>query len=293
MSYAAMNYVRKLKRETGIVNTLKHVLMMIAWRIPPGHMESKPTSLRWLADSVGCDERTVRRCRDQLVAKHKVLTIGARGRGRSRFQTYFIPNLAGPLFAIDSDDGKPGSVSRLKSGQPVTLDAEKRTSAPTSGVATPFFSESVRTEVPTTTTETPVAAMIYERVLGFLDWFAQSYPTHHNGAAIAIDFERDGPVVKRLLEKPPRDVARLQAMAVVMWTVTPDEDPWLPRATERGVKLLVHAADRLDRISRVREVAPKAEADARGHVPPCRTWTECTRRFEAEIAERRQAGGVS
>jgi hypothetical protein len=57
----------------------------------------------------------------------------------------------------------------------------------------------------------------------------------------------------RLLKQPVRSVERLQAMSLAMWTATVAEDPWIARATDRGVRLLNHAADRLDRIVAARE----------------------------------------
>jgi hypothetical protein len=67
------------------------------------------------------------------------------------------------------------------------------------------------------------------------------------------NIKRDGPLVAELLKKRPRQ--RFEAMAVVLWTITPEEDAFIYK-TDRSLKILRHAADRLDRyvVARQRQV---------------------------------------
>jgi hypothetical protein len=54
-------------------------------------------------------------------------------------------------------------------------------------------------------------------VLTFLNWYGQTYPQFHHEAQVTIDYDIDGPRIKKLRLGPPaRSVAQLQAMTVVM-----------------------------------------------------------------------------
>lgn len=249
MSWAAMNYVRKIKRDTGIVGNLRFVLMMIAWRVPVGRMESIETPLSWLANSTGINERTVRRCRDQLVEKFKVVKIGASGRGRGEHQTYIIPRLAGPLFMM-ADDGKPDTLPAIsppkKVGSVSTIPSVNRTSVQPEVSDLPSLDLDTKYTCTTSTENgrTRVVAEVYEDALVFLEWWQQTYPLHNDGARAIVQIERDAPLVVDLLKH--RSADRLQAMAIVLWTITVQEDRFI-FDSDRGLKMLRHAADRLDR----------------------------------------------
>jgi hypothetical protein len=102
-----MNYVRRLPREAGVKGNARYVLMMIAWRVPRGHIESRAVPLQSLERDTGLDRKTVRDCIKRVVAAG-LLRVGRAGRGRGNFNTYVMPNLAGPLFMMDGGDGGKG-----------------------------------------------------------------------------------------------------------------------------------------------------------------------------------------
>lgn len=288
MSWAAMNYVFRLRKDTGIVGNLRFVLLCIAKWIPKrqGCMETLELPLGVLVRMTGLDRKTVGRLRDQLVKRGEVV-IGKPGRGRGNFQTYIMPKLAGPLFS--EVGGKGGTVPHEKGGTVPCLPGEKVASRPES-VRT--ASEELSTKDRTTTTDgKAVAAAIYTEALAFIDWCAAVYPEHNHGANLAFDIERAGPIVVELLTKPRRSLERLRAMALVMWTCSPQEDPWVSRATERGFELLRHAANRLDRIAGQRAVAsePPVRVQTRAdglelcpHEPKCLHDLLCAQRQERE-----------
>lgn len=283
-----MNYVFKLKRETGIVGNLRFVLLCIARWVRKGYYESRPIALAELSRMTGIDERSVRRCRDELI-KREEIAVGKKGRGRGRFQTYVMLKIAGPLFIVDgalkvdSASGfmasekldtlsektgqvvteprenrqKPGSLSR-KTGQSVTVEPENRTSRrrdlrdlstkDLSSRRSTTASQRARAAKP------PVAAEVYDQALTFLDWWLRTYPEHNGGARTTLDLERDGPLIAALLQDRPVD--RLQAMALVLWTITEREDQFI-FDSDRSLKMLRHAGDRLDRyaVARARTAA--------------------------------------
>lgn len=278
-----MNYVWRLSKDGGIVGNVRFVLLCIAKFIPKrqGCMETPPVSQALLSNMTGLDPKTVRHCVKELVSK-KELTIGQPGRGRGNHQTFIMPNLAGPLFAVSASEksGSPPAFSlQNKAGAPPHLPTEKRASCPPP-VRT-SSSSNVRTEERTTTTaKKPVAAEVYDNALTFLHWFVETYPEHNHGAQVSIDFDVDGPLAESLFRKPVRTLPQLQAMAIVMWTVTEAEDRWLAQATERGVRLLHHAADRYDRFARARGLHVAAPAEpwwwkTCTHAPKCGTPREC------------------
>ena len=301
-----MNYVRRLKRESGIVGNLRLVALMIAWRIKTGHTESRPVSHAALARDTGLDRKTVKGLLKRIIA-FGLVSIGTPGRGRGQFNTYVMPALAGPLFMVGGGDTEKGGdsppFSPEKGGgfDPVSDEEKGGDSSPISlkrgairpkSVRTTCTSEDVRTS--TTTARKPVAAVTYAAALEFLDWFAAAYHQHNNGARVTVDVEADGPLVVRLLTTPQRDVARLRAMALVMWTATAIEDPWVARATDRGLRLLNHAADRLERIA-IRRSAPAVASlvDAvclYRHDPPCSSATACAELERERLAREERFG---
>ena len=298
MSWAAMNYVRRLKRDSGIVNNIRLVLLMIAWRIPKGCIESKPIPLSVLMSDTVLDKKTVRACiRKACTAGH--LRIGqAGGPGRGRCSTYVMPHLAGPLFMVAGDEEKGGDSPPIDEGTkggtvPPFTDARKGGISPPFGpekgefrprsVRTSAY-EDVRTKTSTTTAAKPAAAAI--SALEFLDWFVGAY-TEHNKGRVTVDVEVDGPKVVRLLTTPERSVALLQAMALAMWTVTVAEDPWLAAAKDRGLQLLGHAADRLERIAIERQDRRAVRPACRyKHEPPCVSPSACAELERRLLQER-------
>lgn len=310
MSWAALNYVRRLKKETGVVGNIRLVLLMIGWRIPKGHFESRPIPHRALANDTALDVKTVRRCIKRALSLRTptaLLCIGQSGRGRGQFSTYIMPSLAGPLFMVYSGDGKEGELAPISNDEkggkmPPFSDPEKGGELPSfrskKGAKRPrsvrtASSRDVRTQKTTTAaTEKPAAAALYVSALEYLDWFSATYPTHRGEAQVTVDVEADGPIVVELLTNPTRTVDRLKAMTLAMWTITPEEDPWLARAEDRGLRLLRHTADRLDRIVSMRErtAAAAPRACHYRHDPPCSSMATCLERERQLVAAREAVG---
>lgn len=297
MNWAAMNYVKRLKRESGINGNLRFVMMMIASRIPKGRIETVPTSDGFLARTTGNTDRTIQNLREQLVSKGAV-AIGDKGRGRGRFYTYKIQALAGPLFMLDGE-GKPESLTAPKPeslsgfngpGKPESLTGftpENRKDL--RRVVRTGTSEDVRT-IKTTTAKSAGSsgvAVICDEALAYLNWLPAVYSEHCRGAQLTIDYEKDGPRVSKLLSGPPRrSLQRIQAMTVVMFTVTELEDKFLADAPDRGIRLLGFAADRYDRISIAREtrVAATQRPCLYKHDPPCSSTAACVERERELLA---------
>lgn len=306
MNWAAMNYVKRLRRENGINGNLRFLLMMIAGRIPKGFIETKPTSLGYYAQVTGNDRKTIKNLRDKLIRAGQI-RIGQKGGGRGKLQTYIMPALAGPLFMVQAGDGngenpspfpadgnresltpiaheKGERLTRGKGGSSSPIPGEKGQSG-AGPVRTQYSREDVRTK--TTTAEKPVVAVICDETLSFLNWFPGVYAQHQKGAQVTIDYESDGPRVQKLLIGPPRrELARLQAMAVAMLTVTSAEDKFLADAPDRGLRLLAFAADRFERIAVSRSTAAQQRLVAcrYRHDPPCLNNVVCAERERQRLA---------
>ncbi len=131
---------------------------------------------------------------------------------------------------------------------------QRSTSAISSDVAAPLSSSYVRTEG-------VVDARAREPADAFLDWFEATYPIEHDGAVCSVPRSRDRPLVCALLERPRTDVAHLQVMTRLLWTVTSDgvvnSDRWWigERVSVRNIFVLHRKADFLDRAVRQRETA--------------------------------------
>jgi len=104
----------------------------------------------------------------------------------------------------------------------------------------------------------------------FLEWFESTYPTLHHGAACTVRRSRDGPLVRELLQRPRTDVAHLQAMTTLLWSITTDgvknSDRWwiAEVVAVRGIVVLHRKADFLDQEVRragVPSVATGLDAD--------------------------------
>jgi hypothetical protein len=109
-------------------------------------------------------------------------------------------------------------------------------------------------------------------VEALLGWLRSEHPKLNNGAALTVSAD-DVAALLSVVLVPPRDLARLRAMFVVMWTVTPQEDEWLASRKVRGLALMRHAADRFDRISRERESGAAARS----------VWDDVLDRAEAKV----------
>jgi hypothetical protein len=296
MNWAAMNYVKRLKRESGINGNVRFVMMMIAGRIPKGRVETIPTSQHYLASTTGNDDKTIRNILKKLVAL-KAVQIGEKGRGRGKFQTYVIPALQGPLFMVPDGNGKPESLTGFQGREKPVRNTgisppgkpEEFTGNPAQSrqfgakPVLPSTSQFLSTKTTTATAEKPTAAAICDETLTFLNWVADQH-------RITVDYERDGPRIEKLLAGPPRrDLALVQAMTAAMFTATAAEDRFVASAPDRGLKLLVYAADRLERIALARRAPNRATAGPPclyKHTPPCASAGACAALERELVAQR-------
>lgn len=92
----------------------------------------------------------------------------------------------------------------------------------------------------------------------FASWLRVEYPKHNAGAAITCTTADAQHLLDHVLA-PTRDVDRIKAMALAMWTCTPAEDEFIGSAPDRGLRLLAARADRLDALSRRRAAAESVD----------------------------------
>ncbi len=118
-------------------------------------------------------------------------------------------------------------------------------------VARSSTEEEVRTErSERTATPSTGARPEHADVARFLDWARITYPEHAKGAQFEMVDDRRRYVVHVLLEH--YGLERLQAMAVVCWTIQADGDPashatWIAHS-DRSLYVLKHKAPFLDRV---------------------------------------------
>jgi hypothetical protein len=74
----------------------------------------------------------------------------------------------------------------------------------------------------------------------FLKWFDENYPKHRNGARYFVKWDKDAPIVKKLLIV--HSVRRLKWLSVGMWKT---DDPWIA-GTDRGIGVLSTKVSWLD-----------------------------------------------
>lgn len=116
----------------------------------------------------------------------------------------------------------------------------------------------VRTAVLSTSTDLidPPAAVL-ERHSGAQDadvaplvaWLATTHPTYHDGAALTLGRD-DTRLLREVLQG--RTLERVQAMTILLWTITADANPRSHRSwiagTDRSLRVLRHKAAFLDRM---------------------------------------------
>jgi hypothetical protein len=82
----------------------------------------------------------------------------------------------------------------------------------------------------------------------FVGWFTASFPVHNRGALYTMDRAPAEGIATELLRH--RSLERLQALSLLMWKITSDEQPnsdraWIA-ASDRGLKVLRHKINFLD-----------------------------------------------
>lgn len=249
MSWLGVKYALSCRDER-VKGGTRLVFVALGVRVDHRRITTAPTSLGDLKWLTLMSAEQIRRILDDLEAWRL-----ARRLSRGKNAIYALPGMAGPLFAVD--DGDPvkmtdfvladlpkeiGQDARKVAGR---MTGFRRRMTDFAGVRAGgvLFSQVLRTEVPTSTAERAAAE-------AFLAWVQREHAVHNRGAMITLRSE-DIDIACELLAA--RDVDRLKAMCVALWTCTPGEDHWCAAAPEKGLRALRHAADRLDRISRARE----------------------------------------
>jgi hypothetical protein len=278
----------------------KFVLLAIGRRMQfkGGVFETPPLPLDTIVDDTGLVDSTVREHMKVLGAASGELEV-VRGARRGEVHRYRLRReVQLPLM----DAAPPAVQRRLTAVAPPPLGDEDVEIAPPiyggdsaetrrpqrrqSAVTSPadggaqaggvLSSQDVRTEVPTSSQA--------EAAAGFIAWFLAEYPMHRNGVRWRIQsLVKTEAAVRELLNG--RSIERAQAMAVAMWHDT--AEPWLNRQdNDRGIIALVHKSTYLEGVV----VAQQPKEDDNGHVPPCRSRTECIERVLREGREARAQG---
>lgn len=250
MNAYVQEWIWRFSRATGVA---KYVFLAIGRRTkrtPKGEFETGPLPVDVIAGDTGLVDSTVRKHVKDLADAHGELDIVRDSRRGEAYRYRLRRQLRIPL-----DADSPSAHRRLTAVTPPNLGdddtAESRrcdrldtaVTAPKLGgdaPGVPFSSnEEVRTEVPTTSKEQEVA--------DFLDWFHRTYreqrgiPYHVKPAAAEA-------VTRRLLAD--RSVARLQAMAVLMFDAVRDA---FITTSDYSLFVLEHKATYLESIVVVNE----------------------------------------
>ena len=270
MSNYAQEWVWRYSNARGIA---KYVFLAIARRIfRNGATETPPTSLKNLTEVTGLSLGTVRRSIHELESKHGEIDVLKGNRKGTVHRFRLRRELKLPLMAADAPADCQRSERSLSVIRAITepviegiTDSDPgdhcqcpERSLPVIPVITdapPVSSLDLNTKKDLTTTAATTTAAV---AAAFLTWVRATYPVHNAGAQITIHNEPDMRLVATLLDGPPaRALDRLQAMAIVMWTITRHEDAYLSARRDRGVRLLLHAADRFELVAIARAaVAP-------------------------------------
>jgi hypothetical protein len=280
VSWLATKYAWKCEN-TDVKGGTRLVFLALALRVRYRRITTRPTSLDMLAKLTLMSVEQIRRCIDALEEAKEVRRLR-----RGKKATYAFPKMAGPLFVVAWEE-EPVKMTEFsfperRREKPVNMPDF---AAPMTGFFRPprradNSSGSVRTQVPSTSTtrRQPRA------VEAFLDWFLAEYPTHRGGVLYRIgNPSKTELAVRELLDGRTFDRAR--EMAIAMWQDT--TEPWLNRPdNDRGIFALLHKSTYLEAIV----IAQQPKADDNGHVPPCRTRTECIERVLREGREARAQG---
>lgn len=287
----AQEWVWRFSKATGIP---KYVFLAISRhfkRTQTGEFLTPSLPVEDIVASTGMSDATVRRSIETLEQRPdgeiEVVRSGRRGtvnryrlRRELKLPLMDIDPSAqrsnGPMTPLTESDAPPLRLN-IDTAQADLCDRAVRPVASVTETGAepkdPFFSEVVRTEVPTTTKEAADT---------FLGWFVAEYPKHRGGVQCHVANRLKAmQVVRELLDG--RGLARVQAMAIAMWQDT--AEPWLNNArNDRSVYSLLTKATYLEQVV----VAQQPKPDSRGHLPPCRTNGEC---IERVLREGREATG--
>jgi len=318
MSAAAEQYVRTCPHPK-VKGATRALLEAIAQLVPEGQTTTPLIALPDLAARARCVDRTARTCRDDLIGSG-LIKVHDGGRGKvARYELLELTEGARPLSAAPLPlvgRAKPPRTKIQRSTSAISADLFDATSAISADVPDvraydignfcrrwwANVGNFCRRWWPRTKEERSTSAIFADVALPrsrsrseelvvedtrareadeFLTWWAQTFPTFHDGTPGTVSRDRDGPIVRELLAQG-RTLAHLQAMAIALWEVTTDgvahSDRWwiAERVTVRRIAVLRHKRDFLDR-EVARRVAPVA-APALDNV-----WVQVLQRIEPKM----------
>jgi len=259
-------------RDARVKGGTRLVLVALGVRVEYQRITTSPTSLGDLQWLTFMSAEQIRRTLDNLETWGTVRRLR-----RGKNATYALPEMAGPLFAVNDGDpvkmtdfviehlpGEIGQNARKVTGK---MPGFRRKMTDFSGrrAGGVLFSEVRSTEVPTTAGDHEQPA-----VAAFLAWWAYAFPLYHDGALPNIDPDADGRLVAELLAHRP--AYQLQNMAACLWSMDAREDAWVANS-DKSLRVLKHRADRLDlRLNRL----PNWWL-ACTHTPKCARMQDCGR----------------
>jgi hypothetical protein len=182
-----------------------------------------------------------------------------RAHPNSKRVRYEMVKLPGPLWA-NLGNRNAEKISGSDFGNPEIASGSIRKGFPDPSASTPY----VRTL--TTTTPSEEQEKKHSVVAAYLSWLKSQYP-QHNAGALYRGGNDDHRKITALLDSG-YNVERLKEMALAMWTITPDGQErsdltWIATRPVRGVALLHHKIDFLDRYTRgLKTATAAADSDA-------------------------------
>jgi hypothetical protein len=225
---------------------LKALARWFAWR--PDGTNVRPSSIAALAGKSGVPRRSVDRALRRLVDRGWLEVTTRRHRGTATYRICLKRLATEDPESLRATVAHKNEVAR-HSG--VQSGAQEVGGAQENG---PDFDEVAHTYRSEAEVQIPAADPVLARHSGaqiaqFLAWWRVTYPLHNGGALPTADAGAAA-VVQQLLDDG-RTIDRLQAMAIVLWSVEADADPashqsWIARS-DRSLRVLRHKAQFLDR----------------------------------------------
>jgi len=258
MSWLGVKYALGCRDER-VKGGMRLVLVALGARVEYRRVTTSPTSLSVLRWLTLLSSAQLRRNLDVLEDLQKVRRLS-----RGKHAVYGLPEMAGPLFAVDAGeslkmsdfliDELPQEIAQNARKVSGRMSDFRRRMSDFAGVRAGgvLFSD-----VPSTRVRTSTAAARRAEAEAILAWGRTEYPTYNRGAVLTQPPHAEA--IEILVEQlTVRDADRIKAMWRALWTITPSEDGWC-FDSDRSLFALRHAADRLDRICRTREATAQPE----------------------------------
>lgn len=250
MSWLGIKYAFACRDER-VKGSSRLVLAALGVRIEYQRITTSPTSLGELQWLTFLSAEQLRRILDDLEGWKKVRRLS-----RGKNAVYALPEMAGPLFAVD--DGDPVKmtdfvIERLPKeiGQHARKVTRRMTDFSGRRAGGLLLSQVPSTEVPTTTAG-EAAADFSNQTREFFEWFCGTY-IEKRGFPYRVKRDAALAVIRELLRD--RTVERLQAMALLMFDAVHDS---FITASDYSLFVLQHKATYLEGI--VVRNEPKREA---------------------------------